>query len=50
MDKELELIYEAWEKATGKSATDNKIRINSDSDWHKDMYGYRPKLSKGKVA
>lgn len=33
MDLNLDKIYEAWEKATGKSVSDNKIRISSNADW-----------------
>lgn len=29
----LDKIYEAWEKATGKSISDNRIRISSNADW-----------------
>ena len=33
IDLNLDEIYKAWEDATGKSVEDNRIKINSDSDW-----------------
>ena len=33
IDLNLNEIYEAWEDATGKFVKDNKIKLNSNSDW-----------------